>query len=201
MNVPNAEPVRIFLDVAIKDKKIGRLLFHIPYPTLLPLHTENLIKLCSKERISIDPKCTYVGCEFQYSPQSIEGFPQYRWTHTLKGNGRNAIGRPEERISDSESLRQCAHSIYGGTYYGIFYDSILDKDENATLLTVPFSGPGRGYTSLSIVRVAESPQEWKERLLINSITLGWMDPSSADVLLEMARQTLAPPVVINSGIV
>jgi hypothetical protein len=144
-----------------------------------------------------------VGCEFQHSPQFVEGFAQYRWGHLLKGRGRNAVGRAEERISDPENMRKCMHSVYGGQYYGLNYDrdvpTVGDRDERV-VLTVPLVGPGRGSTDLSIVRVGESPPEWKERLLLNSAVLGWLDPSSLETLRGMARQTQGAPKVVESGI-
>jgi len=192
--------VRIFLDISVADESIGRLVFQIPDPGMFPLHTENLIKLCTQERRSIDPRCGYVGCEFQYSPQFIEGRAQYRWAHVLPGRSRNAVGQAEERISDPDAMRRNTHSIYGGIYYGLLYETIPGYDEDAVLLTVPMAGPGRGSTTLSIVRVAESPQEWRERLLLNSAVLGWMEPSCKEVLQFMARQARAPPVVAGSGV-
>ena len=194
------DPTRIFFDISIANEPIGRLVFQIPDPDMFPLHTENLIKLCTQERRSIDPRCGFVGCEFKFSPQFIEGRAQYRWAHVLPGRGRNAVGQAEERISDPDAMRRNTHSIYGGIYYGLSYESIPGNDEDAVLLTVPMAGPGRGSTTVSIVRVAESPQEWKERLLLNSAVLGWMEPSSMEVLQLMARQTRAPPVVTNSGV-
>jgi hypothetical protein len=191
-------PVRFYFDMAVENEPIGRLEFHIPDPNnLLPLHTENLVKLCTQERRSIDPLCHYINCFFQYSPTFIQGLPQYRWSHTLKGRGRNSVGRPEERILEPDRLRECSHSIFGGTYYGLLYENI---PKEAVVLTVPTSGPGRGSTSLSLVRVAESPPEWKERLLVNSAVLGWLDPACNNVLELMARQTRGPPQVVGSGI-
>jgi len=192
---------RIFFDISVEEESLGRIVFTIPDPDILPLHTENLIKLCSQERRSIDPRCCYVKCNFSFSPQFIEGFPQYRWAHFLGGRGRNAVGRPEEKISDPGSLRKCTHSIYGGAYYGLSYDEIPGNEESAVVLTVPLAGPARGSTGLSIVRVGASPQEWRERLLLNSAVLGWMEPESNGVLLAMARQKIGPPTVSDSGII
>eukprot|EP00592_Proboscia_alata_P018137 CAMPEP_0194418124 /NCGR_PEP_ID=MMETSP0176-20130528/17209_1 /TAXON_ID=216777 /ORGANISM="Proboscia alata, Strain PI-D3" /LENGTH=148 /DNA_ID=CAMNT_0039224369 /DNA_START=351 /DNA_END=797 /DNA_ORIENTATION=+ len=146
--------------------------------------------------MSIDPKCTYNQCEFKHSPQFVEGSPQYRWVHTLNGLGRNAVGRPTENIIDTENLQLCCNAIYGGTYYGMDFKNI--PDENGVVLTVPLTGPGRGSTSFSIVRVGESPQEWKERLLVNSAVLGYLE-SGIETLRAMARQKSAPPIVVKSG--
>lgn len=203
--------VRIYFDIAVEDEGIGRLVFVIPDQNLLPLHIENILKLCTQARSSIDPRCKYIGCEFQHSPQFVEGFAQYRWSHTLKGRGRNAVGVSDGRISDPDNMRKCTHSIYGGQYYGLNYAKDIpremggDDNNNAAVdtrvvLSVPLVGPGRGSTDIAIIRVGESPPEWKERLLLNSAVLGWMDPSSMDTLKAMARQTRGPPKVIGSGV-
>jgi hypothetical protein len=67
-------------------------------------------------------------------------------------------------------------------------------------LTVPIAGPGRGSSKISIARVGESPQEWRERLLLNSGVVGRLDPSSLEVLQTMARQSMGPPKVVGSGL-
>lgn len=190
------ESPRIFFDIAVGNEEVGRLTFRLADPGILPLQTENLIKLCTEERRSIDPLCSYIGCKFKHSPQFVEGFPQYRWAHVLVGRGRNAVGRPSEILSDPERMRSCSHSLYGGVYYGMSFDDVPGDD--GVVLTVPLVGPGRGSTSLSIVRVGESPQEWRERLLLNSAVLGYLE-SGIDSLRLMARQTSAAPVVVGSG--
>ena len=201
----SATSASIYLDIEVANEPVGRLTFVIPNVNLLPLHIENILKLCSQEQSSIDPRCKYIGCEFQHSPQFVEGFAQYRWGHVLKGRGRNAVGRADERISDPENMKKCTHSIYGGQYYGLNYaadipEQEVDGQDTRVLLTVPLVGPGRGSTDLSIVRVGESPPEWKERLLLNCAVLGWMDPSSTETLHAMARQTRGPPKVVGSGV-
>jgi hypothetical protein len=202
-----ASNVCIFFDIEITGEAIGRLEFTIPNVKLLPLHIENIVKLCTQERSSIDPRCKYIGCEFQHSPQFVEGFAQYRWGHTLKGCGQNAIGRATDRISDPDNMRKCIHSIYGGQYYGLNYETDVPKfltdngRDTTVVLTVPLVGPGRGSTDLAIVRVGESPPEWKERLLLNCAVLGWLEPSSLDTLHLMARQTRGPPKVVKSGVI
>ena len=103
---------RVYLEMEVANEAIGRLEFEIPNVNLLPLHTENLLKLCTQARVGIDPRCKYVGCEFKHSPQFVEGFAQYRWGHELQGRGRNAIGRADERITDPENLSKCTHAIY-----------------------------------------------------------------------------------------
>lgn len=205
-------PVRFFLDISVQDEPLGRLVFVLPRPkSLLPLHTDNLLQLIDQSRRSIDPACHYIGTEFQYSPQFIEGLAQYRWAHVLAGRGRNAVGRPTERIVDTTALQENTHRLYGGIYYGLSYDELVNeilpeqysKEPNAAytaVLTLPLTGPGRGSTTLSIVRVAESPPEWRQRLLLNAALVGWVEPASMPVLQAMARQRMGPPTVTNSGI-
>lgn len=79
------------------------------------------------------------------------------------------------------------------------------------VLTIPMVGRDRGTASFSIVRVGESPQEWRERLLLNSAVLGYLEDntddenlnkemlSGIDVLHIMARQNRAPPLIIGCG--
>mmetsp|Transcript_13024 Transcript_13024/g.21374 ORF Transcript_13024/g.21374 Transcript_13024/m.21374 type:complete len:265 (+) Transcript_13024:62-856(+) len=192
------EPSRIYFDIGLGDEDVGRLVFNLKgSEQLLPLHVENLTKLCTGALQSIDPKICYNKCAFKFSPQFIEGFPQYKWAHVLDGRGRNAVGRPTERISDPANLRACTHSMYGGVYYGLEYSDEMAGDYGV-LLTVPLAGPKRGSTGFSIVRVRESPQEWRERLLLNSAVLGYLE-SGIDVLHRMARQTEAPPTITASG--
>ena len=199
------KPTRIYFDIAIGGNSddseiIGRLVFNLNLSErLLPLHTENLVKLATGELRSLDPRCSYLKCQFKHSPQFVETFPQYRWAHVMDGRGRNAIGRPTERIQDADSFRSCTRSIYGGAYYGLEYnDDLLDNSEEGVVLTVPLVGPYRGSTSFSIVRVGESPQEWRERLLLNSAVLGYLE-SGIRVLRELARQTNGPPIIVASG--
>ena len=192
------EPTRVYFDISIANEDIGRLVFNLgPRDTfLLPKHTENLIKLCAEDLKPIDPKCTYVKCSFKHSPQFVETMPQYRWAHVLDGKGRNALGKAGDRITDPEGMRICTHRCYGGVYYGLKYDDTMG--EEGVVLTVPLVGAYRGSTSFSIVRVGESPQEWGEKLLLNSAVLGWLE-SGIDVLHMMARQTRAPPIVMATG--
>ena len=190
---------QIYFDIEAGGKPLGRLLFRLTNPSPLPLHTENIIKLCKGERRSIEPLAHYVGCEFEYSPLYVEdGMGRYRWGHVLKGRGRNAIGRSDEPIVDKRSQSQCTHSCFGGQYYGDKY--VESEDDPGVFLTVPVAGPGRGSSKLSIVRVGESPQEWRESLLVNSGVVGRLDPSSLEVLQTMARQMMGPPKVVGSGV-
>jgi hypothetical protein len=189
---------RIYFDIGLGDETVGRLVFNLKgSEQLLPLHAENLLKLSTGEMRSIDPRLGYSKCAFKHSPQFVEGFPQYRWAHVLDGRGRNAVGRPTERISDPEHLRTCTNLVYGGVYYGLKYSSEM-AGEDGVVLTVPLVGAYRGSSGFSIVRVGESPQEWRERLLLNSAVLGYLE-SGIDVLRCIARQTDAPPTIIASG--
>mmetsp|Transcript_713 Transcript_713/g.1476 ORF Transcript_713/g.1476 Transcript_713/m.1476 type:complete len:198 (-) Transcript_713:617-1210(-) len=97
----NPKNNQIFFDIAIPTNSekipIGRLTFrltpHDPQnPAYLPLHTENILNIASGKRRSIDPKATYVGCSFAFSPAFIQdGSFRYRWSHECDGFGRNAI--------------------------------------------------------------------------------------------------------------
>lgn len=201
----STEPTRIYFDIAIGGNSndteiIGRLVFNLNYSErMLPLHTENLIKLATGEVRSIDPRCSYLKCQFKHSPQFVETFPQYRWAHVLDGRGRNAVGRPTERIQDMDSMKTCAHSVFGGVYYGLDYnEDLVNSSEEGVVLTVPLVGAYRGSTSFSIVRVGESPLEWRERLLVNSAVVGYLE-SGIQALRELARQTSGPPIIVASG--
>jgi hypothetical protein len=189
----------VYFDIEAAGNPIGRLVFHLTNPSPLPLHAENLIQLAKGSRRSIDPAAHYVGCEFDYSPASVEdGMGRYRWGHQLRGRGRNAVGRADEPINDPENQLKHTHSCFGGQYYGDVYKE--DADDPGVLLTVPILGPGRGSSKFSIVRVGESPPEWKDRLLLNSGVIGRLDPSSLEVVHAMARQTVGPPTVAAAGV-
>ena len=193
---------KVYFDIEVAGKDIGRLVFFLENPSPLPLHAENLIQLAKGSRRGIDPKAHYVGCEFDFNPSSIEdGMGRYRWGHQLRGRGRNAIGRADQPISDPENQLKHTHSCYGGQYYGMKYMADeLDDDDPGVFLTVPVLGPGRGISKFSIVRVGESPMEWGERLLLNAGVIGRMDPSSLEVLHRMARQQSGPPKVVAAGV-
>jgi hypothetical protein len=194
--------VRFYFDIAVADEPLGRLTFCVPRPdTVFPTHVQNILQLVTQARRSIDPRCSYVGCEFLWTFPFVEGRAQYRWAHVLAGKGRNAVGPATERLGNPDAPQRPAHPLYGGMYYGLAYDELIPGyGENAVLLTVPLTGPGRGSTTLSMVRVAESPLEWRERLLLNSAVLGWLEPSSGDVFRYMAQQTKGPPKVTASGV-
>ncbi|KAL3788702.1 hypothetical protein ACHAW5_010565 [Stephanodiscus triporus] len=190
---------KIYFDIAIPSSPpssggvteyvpLGRLTFRLvptSHPHHLPLHASNLVSLASGIRRSVDPKATYVGCTFRHSPASVEdGSMRYRWGHACDGHGRNGIRTTssswDEPFSDPERMRDCSHGCFGGVYYGMAYDEVLgllspSRDDPAVLLTVPIQGPGAGTSKFSIVRVSESPREWRERLLHSSAVLGYLD--------------------------
>lgn len=197
----------VYFDIEIAGQKVGRLIFDLTNPSKLPLHAENLIQLCKGSRRGIDPKAHYVGCQFDYSPATIEepsvGMGgRYRWGHSLPGRGRNAINRADERIRDPENQLQCTHACFGGQYYGDRYseDSLDGDDDPGVFLTVSVTGPGYGSSKFSIVRVRESPKEWGERLLLNAGVIGKMRKSCLSVLHAMARQRQGPPTIVASGV-
>jgi hypothetical protein len=200
----------IYFDMQVAGTPIGRLVFHLTNPSPLPFHTENLIQLAKGSRRSIDPMAHYVGCEFDHSPAFVEeaggmgNNGRYKWGHQLKGRGRNAVGLPNGLIVDPENQLLSTHSVsFGGQYYGDKYvNDGDDTDDNdpGVVLTVPIVGPGRGSSKFSVVRVGESPKEWRERLLLNLGVVGKMDPSSLDVLHAMARQRRGPPTVVACGV-
>ena len=63
---------QIFFDIDVQGTPLGRLIFDLADPSPLPLHTANLVQLCEGGRRGIDPLAHYVGCEFEYSPATIE---------------------------------------------------------------------------------------------------------------------------------
>lgn len=189
----------VYFDIEIQGTPVGRLVFHLTNPSPLPLHAENVIQLAKGSRRGIDPRAHYVGCEFDYSPSTIEdGMGRYRWGHSLKGRGRNAIGRADDPIVDKTNQLIHTHSCFGGQYYGDEYAPA--ENDPGVLITVPVMGPGHGSSKFSIVRVGESPNEWQERLVLNSGVIGRLDPSSLDVLHMMARQRVGPPTVADAGV-
>jgi hypothetical protein len=194
--------VAAYFDIEITGIQVGRLIFHLADPSPLPLHAKNFIELVKGSRRGIDPKAHYVGCEFDFSPASVEdGMGRYRWGHQVRGRGRNAIGRADHPINDPENQLKHTHSCFGGQYYGIKYDpDVMEAGDPGVLLTVPVTGPGYGSSKFSIVRVGESPMEWRERLLVNCGVVGRMDPSCLDVLHKMARQREGPPTIVATGI-
>ena len=189
---------RIYFDIEAAGEPLGRLIFSLANPSPLPLHTENLVKLCKGSNRGIDPRAHYVGCEFDYTQDYIEdGQGRYRWGHVLKGRGRNAVGRADEPISDPENQRLHTHTCFGGQYYGLKVD---ENEYPGVLLTVPVVGPGRGSSRFSIVRVGESPREWGDRLLLNSGVVGRLEEESLETLHAMARQRNGPPTVVAAGV-
>lgn len=207
-SLPAKSASRVFFDVSVGDTAVGRLVFQLAEPEVMPLTIQNLKQLCTGERRPIDPACQYRGCAFDFSEDYCEDSGRYRWSHVLKGRGRNAVGRPAERIK--EKTQTASHKAFGGEYYGMDFDEItsngvtkfesIDGSVNSgVVLTVPLAGPGRGQTRLAIVRVGESPQEWRERLLLNSAVVGVL-VEGLETLHAMARQRSSPPVIEESGV-
>jgi len=191
----------IYMDIEVAGNELGRLVFQLTSPSPLPRHAENVIQLCKGSRRGIDPKAHYVGCEFDYSPASIEdGMGRYRWGHQLRGRGRNAIGKADEAIVDVASQSQCANSCFGGQYYKVPYSNSENEGDPGVFLTVPVLGPGLGSSKFKIVRVGESSTEWGERLLTNSGVIGRLSPASLLALHAMARQRVGPPTIVAAGV-
>jgi hypothetical protein len=215
-----------YFDLQVAEQDIGRLVFALTIPSALPRHAENFISLARGDRRSIDPSAHYEWCEFDYTQDYVEergggtagggtssiGAGRYRWCHVLRGRYRNGIGKADEPIRDPENLLQCTHSCYGGQYYRDRYEpqesggggdidnnSEDDGDDVTVLLTVQVAGPGRGTSRFVIVRVDESPPEWRERLLLNSGVIGRLE-SGLDTLLYISRQRRGPPKIVKAGV-
>lgn len=191
----------IWMDVSIGGTPVGRLTFSLAPREMLPNTIDNFRSLVLSERRSIEPGLTYHGCAFAWSPSYVEG-PQYKFSHVCDGNGKRAV----RATDDGAVLSRCAVRVFGGTtYYGLR----LCPDGGAagaadgtttsagTVLTVPVAGPGRGKSRFAIVRVADSPPAWRERLLINTAVVGGLI-SGSEVVTAMATAS-APPVVLASG--
>ena len=167
---------------------VGRLVFELAPPDLLPTACRGIAALAAGEQTAVDAKLSYVDCAFEWgSSQHVES-AQYRWAHSLKGRGGP---NPAGRIPAAE-LASCKRSSFGGEYYGLEVD-------DCTCLTVPVQGPGSGSSKFSIVRVGESPREWRERLLVNSAVIGVLS-DGADCLRSIATAR-APPIVTACGVI
>lgn len=141
---------RIFFDVAMDGQLLGRLVFRLVDEPTAPLRISNILKLCSNELLSsasVDLSLSFKRCAFDHSPETVrhlnvpvestmpnvvsvwqcEMESRYRWAHTLRGRGRNAVGlnpritlSPDAfavhsiskpiltSIDDSRTLDQCA---------------------------------------------------------------------------------------------
>lgn len=174
-------PVRFYLDMAVQDEPIGRLVFCVPRPkSLFPLHTENLLRLASRSRRSVDPACHYVRCAFHHAPQYVEGTTaRYRRARVPAGSGiatpwvdpRNASSTrppcgPTRTDSTVASTTDSGATRSSTTLLPAAYGTYEDDDPVFAaahavppLPTLPVTGPGRGTTQLGVVRVAESPPE------------------------------------------
>jgi hypothetical protein len=187
---------RIYFDIAVGPRALGRLVVRLDRSHGLERTVENVRRLCTAECAPIDPRLSYSGCAFEFSPSYVEG-PQYKWAHVLKGRGRNAVGRADARLDERAGLAQCVHSCFGGQYYGMRVPS--EADGPSTWLTVPVAGPGSGSSRIALVRVRDSPPQWRERLLLNSAVLGALDAESEPVLRQMARAA-GPSIVEACGV-
>jgi len=196
ITTPSCWAYRVYFDIAVAELPIGRLVFKLDND-ILPLHAENVRRLCTGEQSAIDPKLTYEGCAFEHGPSYVAG-PQYKWSHVLKGRGRNAVGRANELIRDPERLAACVRDGPAGSrYYGL--DVVSGEGIDAGIvLTVPVQGPGRGSSRVVVVRVRESPPSWQQRLLLNSAVIGVLEPESASVVEAMASAG-SPPIVARCG--
>jgi len=192
----------IYFDIGVGGTPLGRLQFALAPAEILPHTVENMRSLTAGERCSIDPKLTYTGCAFAWSPSYLAG-PQYKFAHVCDGRGKRAIAAAD----DGQALSRCAVRAFGGaTYYGLRLCPDGDDTEEAstgtttsagTVLTMPVVGPGRGKSRFSIVRVAASPPAWKERLLINAAVVGSL--ISGEKVVEAMSMATSPPVVLASG--
>lgn len=195
----------IYLDIGVAasrgndDVELGRLTFDLVNPSPLPLHTENVIQLCREARISIDFRATYRKCAFEYAPSSVQNSGRYGWSHILRGNGRNAVGPAKGVIHDPTNQLTATHRIFGGQYYGANLNDMANDDTPVVALAVGITGPGRGSSRISMIRVSESPPEWRERLLLNTGVIGTLRMESMDTLNAMARCTGGPPMVRACG--
>jgi hypothetical protein len=152
---------------------------------------------------------------------------RYRWSHVVRGRNRNAIGRATDPIVDAASVRQCTNAVFGGQYYGDVVGNTLDQEYamddddaaansfdsspyiNATtvrlgiVLAVSVAGPGYGSSRFALVRVAESPPEWRQRLLLNSGVIGRL-VSGHETLHALARRdprkSSSPPTIVATGV-
>ena len=172
----------------VETDAVGRLVFELAPPDLLPTACRGIAALSAGEQTAVDARMSYVDCAFEWgSAQHVES-AQYRWAHSLKGRGGP---NPAGRIPAAE-LAGCKRSSFGGEYYGLEVD-------DGTCLTVPVQGPGSGSSKFSIVRVGESPREWRERLLVNSAVIGILT-DGADALSSIATAR-APPIVTACGVI
>jgi hypothetical protein len=149
---------------------------------------------------------------------------RYRWSHVVRGRNRNAIGRATEPIVDAASVRQCTNAVFGGQYYGDVVDvdsnnAIVDEESSSSLspyinattvrlgivLAVSVAGAGYGSSRFALVRVGESPLEWRQRLLLNSGVIGRL-VSGHETLHALARRdrrtasSLSPPTIVAAGV-
>lgn len=190
LTVPSAP--RVYFDVSAGGEALGRLTVRL-LPEILPRAVENVRLLATGEQRSIDERLTYRGCAFDHSPAYVAG-PQYKWAHILRGRGRNCVKDP---LFDSRALLAGSMiKTYGGIYYGP--RDVFGDGQVRTVVTIPVTGPSRGSSSISFVRVVDSPPAWRETLLLNSCVVGVLEEDGEAVLERIARSRV-PPVVEECG--
>lgn len=195
---------RLYLDVSCgQSAPKGRVLLHLDEAATvqLPRATENMRLLFTGERSPINPSLTYANCAFVHTPASMEASAQYRWAHVLRGPKVAAL--PGGSLDSPAHLSACAHDLNfpgGGRYYGACVDPNSDPAEGGTVVAVPVAGPGAGKSRLVIIRVAESPATWRERLLINLAVLGHVAGSESQAMVRAMAQSREAPVVCACGL-
>lgn len=73
-----------------------------------------------------------------------------------------------------------------------------DQQADGNLLAVPVGGPGCGFSRFDIIRMRASPQQWQERILVNSAVLGFM--LSGSRTLNAMASGAGEPVIVDCGI-
>jgi hypothetical protein len=232
---------KVYFDIGVKTPatshggstvlNVGRIFFNITpqnHPHYLPLHISNLCGLAAGKRKSVDPKATYVGCTFQFSPATIDDASfRYRWAHQCDGNQRNAIRASlasgvvsdwDEQFSDPERLKECTHNSFGGSYYGWRYEEILDllsaeegSDIPAILLLYLSQLLDRElkilYSTGERVAKRMGRKAAIEQCCCGFVKLygGFGDDTndgrvSLDVLRAMAKQKIGVPTILGCGV-
>lgn len=183
--------VRIFFDLTSAGAPLGRVTFELAPPSLLPMFTSNLATLATTS----DSTLSYAGCAFDFDASCIHG-SDYAYVHRLAGRGENARGLPPSAAADSPAKLLASQRLgFGGAYYGL---EVEDGDPRArVVLTVPAQGARAGRSELSIVRVADSPEGLRQKLLLNSAVIGLL--VGGEGVVEALPGVSEPPVVDACG--
>ena len=183
--------VRIFFDLTSAGAPLGRVTFELAPPTLLPMFTSNLATLATTS----DSTLSYAGCAFDFDASCVLG-SDYAYVHRLAGRGENARGLPPSAAADSPAKLLASQRLgFGGAYYGL---EVEDGDPRArVVLTVPAQGARAGRSELSIVRVADSPEGLRQKLLLNSAVIGLL--VDGEGVVEALPGVSEPPVVDACG--